>query len=207
MECANQIVYRIQQGDSLYQIGQRFGIPVQEIIAMNGHIDPQNLQIGDVLRICAPEQAVPGVSPCTNELALRQEMENLWEEQQYWMDQLVYVADDPAASDRIQNELLLTNQTMMALFSECFGRDAAVSLENLLRMHLTIGVAYILASQRGDKESVDELSRRWRENANQIAIRSANLNPFFDPKMLHQMWNDHIQEAEKEIADRINQSQ
>jgi len=44
--------YTIKAGDTLYSIAQRYGTSVQAIMALNPGIDPNNLQIGQV--ICVP---------------------------------------------------------------------------------------------------------------------------------------------------------
>jgi hypothetical protein len=142
---------------------------------------------------------------CANEYVLQKEMRKLWEEQEYWMKRFVDVAEDPENSDRVQNELLRNTQVMMVLFAQCFGKNAVVTLEDLLRMHLTIGVAYILAKMRGDTENAEELSQRWSENAEQIAILSANLNPFFSYDLLQGMWNEHLENLKDEIGNSIDQ--
>lgn len=43
-------MYTVQRGDSLWKISQRYGIPVNEIIAFN-NLDTINLKVGDELRI------------------------------------------------------------------------------------------------------------------------------------------------------------
>lgn len=44
------LIYTVQRGDSLWKISQRYGIPVNEIIAFN-NLDTINLKVGDELRI------------------------------------------------------------------------------------------------------------------------------------------------------------
>ncbi len=50
---AGSIAYTIRAGDTLFALAQRFGTTVQAIIALNPGIDPNNLQIGQV--ICIPQ--------------------------------------------------------------------------------------------------------------------------------------------------------
>ncbi|HSH35856.1 LysM domain-containing protein [Schnuerera sp.] len=54
--CPNGFYYTIKPGDTLFTISQRFNVPVQEIINANPGIDPNNLQIGQV--ICIPRRCV-----------------------------------------------------------------------------------------------------------------------------------------------------
>lgn len=57
--CSGGTLYTIIPGDSLYGLARRFNISVEDIMAANPGIDPQNLQIGS--QICIP---VPPVGQC-----------------------------------------------------------------------------------------------------------------------------------------------
>ncbi|MBU5440053.1 LysM domain-containing protein [Tissierella sp. MSJ-40] len=59
--CPNGFLYTIRAGDTLFALSQRFNVSVQAIINANPGIDPNNLQIGQV--ICIPRMAPP---PCPN---------------------------------------------------------------------------------------------------------------------------------------------
>jgi LysM repeat protein len=50
--CPGGFIYRIQSGDTFYGLANRYGLPVQEIMAANPGVDPNNLQIGQ--EICIP---------------------------------------------------------------------------------------------------------------------------------------------------------
>lgn len=52
--------YVIQPGDTYYGLAQRYGVNVSDIIALNPGIDPNNLQVGQV--ICVPTTTGPSVS-------------------------------------------------------------------------------------------------------------------------------------------------
>ncbi len=54
--CPNGFYYTVKPGDTLYTIGQHFNVNVQEIINANPGIDPNNLQVGQV--ICIPRKCV-----------------------------------------------------------------------------------------------------------------------------------------------------
>ena len=50
--CPNGFLYTIQPGDTYFLLAQRFGTTVAAIQAANPGVDPNNLQIGQV--ICIP---------------------------------------------------------------------------------------------------------------------------------------------------------
>ncbi|MBW4828172.1 MAG: LysM peptidoglycan-binding domain-containing protein [Clostridiaceae bacterium] len=62
--CPNGFFYTIRQGDTLFNIGQRFNVSVEALLRANPGIDPNNLQIGQV--ICIPGAMPPGPPPCPN---------------------------------------------------------------------------------------------------------------------------------------------
>ena len=59
--CPGGTIYIVQAGDTLFLIAQRFGIPLQTLIAANPGVDPQRLFIGQTL--CIPG-AAPVPAPC-----------------------------------------------------------------------------------------------------------------------------------------------
>ena len=61
--CPNGFLYTIRAGDTLFALSQRFNVSVEAIIRANPGIDPNNLQIGQV--ICIPQMAPP-MPPCPN---------------------------------------------------------------------------------------------------------------------------------------------
>jgi len=61
--CPNGFLYTIRSGDTLFALSQRFNVSVQAIINANPGINPNNLQIGQV--ICIPTMVGPTPS-CPN---------------------------------------------------------------------------------------------------------------------------------------------
>ncbi|MDU5083189.1 MAG: LysM domain-containing protein, partial [Bacillota bacterium] len=61
--CPNGFLYTIMAGDTLFSLAQRFNVTVQAIINANPGIDPNRLQIGQV--ICIP-RSIPPTPPCPN---------------------------------------------------------------------------------------------------------------------------------------------
>lgn len=64
--CTNGFYYTIKAGDTLYNISQQFGVSVDEIMRANPGINPNNLQIGQVICIPRAVTPTPPVPPCPN---------------------------------------------------------------------------------------------------------------------------------------------
>ncbi|MGE5590901.1 MAG: LysM peptidoglycan-binding domain-containing protein [Bacillota bacterium] len=47
-------LYTVQPGDTLYNLATRYGVTVESILEVNPGVDPENLQVGRILRIPAP---------------------------------------------------------------------------------------------------------------------------------------------------------
>jgi LysM repeat protein len=45
----------VQKGDTLFRIARRFNTTVDAILELNPDIEPNNLQIGQQIRVCAIE--------------------------------------------------------------------------------------------------------------------------------------------------------
>lgn len=63
--CPHGFYYTIQQGDTFYLLSQRFGVSVEAIMMANPGVDPNNLQIGQVICIPYPmPKPEPILPPC-----------------------------------------------------------------------------------------------------------------------------------------------
>lgn len=59
--CPGGRLYRIRPGDTFYRISRREGISLDDLIAANPDVDPEALQVGQV--ICIPRRPVPTPPP------------------------------------------------------------------------------------------------------------------------------------------------
>ncbi len=65
--CPNGFFYTIKAGgDTLFNLGQQFGVSVDEIIRANPGIEPNRLQIGQTICIPRPVTPTPPIPPCPN---------------------------------------------------------------------------------------------------------------------------------------------
>ncbi|HHV45418.1 MAG TPA: LysM peptidoglycan-binding domain-containing protein [Tissierellia bacterium] len=62
--CPHGFYYTIRQGDTIFLLSQRFGVSVEAILMANPGIDPNNLQIGQVICIPTMPSPEPELPPC-----------------------------------------------------------------------------------------------------------------------------------------------
>ncbi len=55
--CPYGFYYTVQPGDTFYKLSQRFGVSVEALMRANPGVDPNNLQIGQI--ICIPRAMPP----------------------------------------------------------------------------------------------------------------------------------------------------
>ena len=55
----------VRQGETLYAVSRQYGVPVKDLIAWNNLSRPEQLEVGQVLRVAAPGVAGPSSEPGT----------------------------------------------------------------------------------------------------------------------------------------------
>jgi LysM repeat protein len=60
--------YVIQAGDNMYEISQRLGISLDELLELNPSVDPTGLEVGQVIQLPGPpgQMPTPGRTPASN---------------------------------------------------------------------------------------------------------------------------------------------
>lgn len=61
LTCPDAELYRIQKGDTLWDLARKYGIAVGELIDMNPYVEPTKLMIGQY--ICVPAKSAPPAAP------------------------------------------------------------------------------------------------------------------------------------------------
>lgn len=70
--CGSAIYYQVRPGDTLSEIGQRYGVSYQEIARYNTIGNPHKLEVGQWLRIPPPKQSQPArPAPSENRVLAR----------------------------------------------------------------------------------------------------------------------------------------
>jgi len=206
--------YVIRQGDSLYNLAGYYKTTVDMLIRQNPHVNPNNLQIGSTVTICPGMgyNSYPEAEPASkSEWNLTADMRSLWEQHVFWT-RLVLVSIANKLNDQMAtvNRLLQNPKDIANVYAKYYPADVARNIENLLTQHLQIGGDIITAARDGQTAKVNDLSKQWYANADQIANYFSSINPFYDKEEVRNMFYTHLdlttQEVQQQLAGNFSDS-
>ncbi len=143
--------------------------------------------------------------PLMSRAAFHDGMRKLWEDHVAWtrlfvVSALANLPDKGPTTDR-----LLQNQTDIGNAIKPFYGDAAGDrLTALLKEHITTAAEVVAAASANDKAKLDDATRRWNANADQIAafLSSANAKNW-EPEEMKSMMHEHLAVTTAEVVARL----
>ena len=100
---------------------------------------------------------------------------------------------------------LMENPGDFAQVLVCFyGEKNANEFQRLLTEHLQIGGALVNAAKEGAASKADALREEWYDNADDIAMFLARINPNWSGQMWRDMLYSHLSMTEQEVGYRLN---
>lgn len=203
--------YKIQYGDSLFLIAQRYQTTIQEITAVNPETDINNLYIGKTIFIpqdynsCQMPDEDTSEAIGIAELALSNQMRMLWEQHVYWTRMFILsTAFSLPDAEFVTDRLLRNPQDFGEVLRLFYGDDIASVFENLFTSHLTIAGELVNAAKAVDSAAADDAERRWYENADEIAGFLGSINPYWSAQEWQQMLYDHLAMTKSEAVDILS---
>lgn len=203
--------YKIQAGDMLWQIAQRFQTSLQAIMMENPTLDESNLQAGQVIRI--PPKSKFHARPEEQEVkssnafiqTMRDQFQLLWEQHVYWTRMVIlgilFGLPDTEASI---NRLLRNPLGLAAIFKEFFKAPIVADFVKAFTGHLTIATELVKAVKAKDSTAAVDAERRWYENADQIANILASMNPFWSEQEWKYLLYNHLAMTKQEVIDIVS---
>jgi hypothetical protein len=143
------------------------------------------------------------ISP--QELALRREMDRLWEEHVAWTRLAIIGLTTKAPDTKTTVARLLQNQADIgSAIKPFYGAAAGRQLTALLREHILIAADLIAAAQKGDTAAVGTQQARWNANADRIAAFLSRANPrYWKPGPMKAMMREHLGLTTNEVLARL----
>lgn len=136
------------------------------------------------------------------------DMRKLWEDHVSWTRlYLVSAAADAPDKDATAKRLLQNQEDIGNAIKPFYGAAAGERLSVLLRDHILIATELIDAAKAGAAAKKEDATRRWRANADEIALFLSAANPNYWPaNQLRAMMREHLEMTNDEVAARLNRS-
>ena len=138
--------------------------------------------------------------------AFQDAMRKLWEDHITWTRIFIISAaadlpDKATATDRLlQNQVDIGNA-----IKPYYGEAAANKLTALLKEHITTAAEVVAAAKANDKAKLDDASKRWSANADQIADFLSGANPKNWPQAeMRSMMQEHLNLTTQEAVARLH---
>lgn len=132
-------------------------------------------------------------------------MRKLWEDHIEWTRNVILnVMDGLQGTDESVARLLKNQDDIGDAIKPYYGNDAGVKLTQLLRSHITIAADLLKAAKSGDQAGLKDASKRWSDNADDIAIFLSSANPNLPIDDMKQMMHNHLALTTDEALARLN---
>lgn len=206
-------LYRIKSDDSLQKIAQHYQITIQEITEINPEININNLDIGQNIRIPQRHSLYQTtVQSSSTKISKEEEMLNnhmrsLWEQHVYWTRMfIVSTAFGLPDIEFVTNRLLQNPKDFEAAFVPFYGKETAANFEKLFTEHITIAGELVNAAKAGDTAAAANAEKRWYENADQISMFLADINPHWSEKDWKKMFYSHLAMTKDEAVNILSKN-
>ncbi|MCL2053675.1 MAG: LysM domain-containing protein [Oscillospiraceae bacterium] len=211
MYCFQEIEYAVRQGDTLFRLAEDYQTTVPALIALNPGIDPYNLVVGSVIRICPGEtrsmtdgEAMNVPADCEKRMILKDQMRLAWSQHVYWTRLLlISLAHRLNDTTETTNRVLRNPKDIANIYAQYYSPEAAAKLENIITEHLKIGSALIVALRDGNTEEADRLTHEWYINAGAMADAFVDINPYYNHSQMHEMFYTHLDLTTEEVLARL----
>ncbi len=198
----NPILYVIRPGDTLFNLANKFGVTVQDIINSNLALDPYNLRVGQQIYIYP--RLTSNYWWSIRQVDLLKRMNLAWEQHIMWTRMLlISIADNLKDLDATEKRLLQNPKDIADIFRKYYGNAFANRIENLLTEHLTIGKNLIVALKNNNQKLAKELTDNWYKNADDMAEAFSSINPFYSKEKVRDMLYDHLELTTDEVTARL----
>lgn len=205
MEFSNKILYTIQNGDDLHYIANQYNTTIEDILANNSYINPYNLTRGTQIVLCSNSRNMKDnicISP--QGLNLIEEMNTLWEQHVFWTRLLlISIAENLNDLEATKKRLLRNPMDIANIYKKYYGDKIAKKIEDLLTEHLAIGGNLIAALKNENNAVAETLTKKWYQNADDIAEAFSSINPYYDRNEVKNMLYRHLQLTTQEVEARL----
>ena len=191
------VIHTVQPNDNLYRIARRYNTTVGAIIAANPGVDLNTLYIGQRINIWpgynSPNRFYSAECITQAEFNLSNNIRLLWEQHITWTRLTIISMVFNLPDVELVTQRLLRNPVDFGdALVPFYGAQAAARFSALLRDHLVIAADLVNAAKAGDNNAAAETERIWYENARDIAVFLAGINPYWSRQEWEEMLFEHL---------------
>jgi len=132
------------------------------------------------------------------------DMRRAWSQHVWWTREVaINIVNKLPGTDASVNKLLKNPQVMGNIFSDFYQDRTVKRIEELFTAHLKQGGDIMVAARDGDMAKVENLTKQWYINADEIAKMFANINPYYSQEEVRQMMYEHLRLTLLEVSTYI----
>lgn len=139
------------------------------------------------------------------QINLMNELRKLWEEHVFWSRLFVVSALGELPDIETTTKRLLRNPADFAKVLEIYyGRPKAGTFRGLFDEHIKIAASIVNNAKQGNNKAVEQYSRLWENNADQIAAFLAGINPNWPESEWKKSLHDHLRMITDMVIARLS---
>lgn len=140
------------------------------------------------------------------QINLMNELRKLWKEHIIWTRLFIISALAGLPDLDVVTKRLLRNPSDFANVLEIFyGRQKGDTFRSLLEEHLKIAGSIVENAGRQNTKAVDQYSKLWYRNADQIAAFLAGINPAWSEDEWKNLMHDHLRMTADMVTARLSE--
>lgn len=150
-------------------------------------------------------QGTASRSDCSKRIDIVNAFRKLWEQHVTWTR--LFVISNVAGLgdlDATTKRLLRNPADFAEELRRFYGAEKADRFRVLLTGHLTIAAELVDAAKAGNQTAAEEIRGRWYQNAENIAVFLASINPYWSRIKWRDMLFMHLKLLENEVGYRIS---
>jgi len=121
------------------------------------------------------------------------DMRRVWSKHVWWTREVIIAIANSLPSTQSSVDKLLRNPVEMAdIFGAYYSDATTKKIQQLFTTHLQMGGDIVTAAKQGDMHKVEELTKQWYANADDIAKLFAQINPYYELSEVRSMMYEHL---------------
>jgi hypothetical protein len=146
----------------------------------------------------------PTAAAAMTAVELKRDMRKLWEDHiNYTRNYIISAIAGLDDAKQVAQRLLENQDEIGKAIVPFYGDEAGKKLASLLRDHILIAADVVKAAKADDQVELKAQQKKWKQNADDIAVFLSKANPNWPEKELKAMLHEHLALTTDEVVGRI----